>query len=178
MHGEQGDHQAAEQRGDQQGQPGAAAAEDCHRPAGVPLGASLPARFTPRDGDAACLGGEQPWQAAINTLARRWTAKAHPNGWGQARAGVEPGLEPAIRVLEDAGFVLVADRNFVEPQALSFEAVLGYLHSTSVASRRVLGDDADAFAAELKATLTPFADPDGMLHEEMSFGYTLFRSPD
>ncbi len=35
VHGEQSDHQAGEERGDQQGQPGAAGGEDFHRPAGV-----------------------------------------------------------------------------------------------------------------------------------------------
>jgi two-component system, NarL family, response regulator LiaR len=41
VHGEQGDHQAGQERGDQQGQPGAAAAEEFQRPAGVPPGAGL-----------------------------------------------------------------------------------------------------------------------------------------
>jgi hypothetical protein len=38
VRGEQGDHQAGEQRGEQ-GKPGATAAEDFHRPASVPPGA-------------------------------------------------------------------------------------------------------------------------------------------
>ena len=73
---------------------------------------------------------------------------------------------------------LVADRIFVEARTWSIEAVLGYLHSTSVASRKVLGDDADAFAAALKSTLAPFVDTDGLLHDEIDWGCTLFRNPD
>ena len=72
----------------------------------------------------------------------------------------------------------MADRVFIQPHAWRFEGVLGYLHSTSVASLRVLGDDAEAFAAELQATLAPFADADGLLHDEIDFGWTLFRNPD
>jgi len=121
--------------------------------------------------------GARPWQIAVGELTRRFTAKAFPTGWAVTRAGVEPGGAAAIRAVETAGLALVADRDFTEPHAFSFEAILGYLHSTSVASRQRLGDDADAFAAELKATLAPFAGPDGLIREEMSFGYTLFRNP-
>jgi SAM-dependent methyltransferase len=128
-------------------------------------------------GGGAILNSAGEWQAAAVELTRRWTAKAFPTGWAQSRAGVEPGLEASIRVVEGAGFTLMADRVFARPHAWSFEAVLGYLHSTSVASRKVLGDDADAFAAELKSTLAPFADADGLLHDEINWGYTLFRNP-
>jgi hypothetical protein len=38
VHGEQRDYQAGEERGGQQAQPGATAAEDLHHPAGVPPG--------------------------------------------------------------------------------------------------------------------------------------------
>ena len=119
----------------------------------------------------------EPWQAAANALARRFTAQAFPTGWAHGRAGVEPGPDAAMRAIETAGFVFVAKRDFPEPHALSFEAILGYFHSTSVASKRRLGDEADAFAAELQAALAPFAGPDGLIHTEMSLGYTLFRNP-
>lgn len=129
-------------------------------------------------GGGAILNGTEPWQIAAVALARRWTAKAFPGGWAQGRAGVEPGLEASMRVMEAAGFRLVSNRIFREPHAWTSESVLGYLHSTSVASRKLLGDDADAFAAELQATLAPFAGPDGLLPDEISWGYTLFRNPD
>jgi ubiquinone/menaquinone biosynthesis C-methylase UbiE len=129
-------------------------------------------------GAGAILTGALDWQLATVELTRQWTAKAFPTGWAQARAGVEPSLDATISLLEATGLPLVADRTFAVRHAWSFEAVLGYLHSTSVASRRVLGDDADAFAAALKSTLAPFADADGLLQDEISFGCTLFRNPD
>lgn len=129
-------------------------------------------------GAGAILNGSRDWQLAAVALARRWTAKVFPTGWAQARAGVEPTLTASVRLLEAAGLTLVADRNFAVPHAWTFEAVLGYFHSTSVASRRILGDDADAFAAALKSALAPFAGADGLLHDELDFGCTLFRNPD
>ncbi len=129
-------------------------------------------------GGGAILTGSRPWQVATVELTRRWTAKAFPTGWAQARSGVEPGLEASMRLLEGVGLQLVANRTFPQPHAWTVEAVLGYLHSTSVASRRLLGDDADAFAAALQSTLDPFADADGLLHDEVDFGCTLFRNPD
>ena len=128
-------------------------------------------------GGGAILTGARDWQLAAVALTRHWTAKAFPTGWAQARAGVEPGLDASIRLVEAAGLPLVADRTFAVRHAWTFEAVLGYLHSTSVASRRILGDDADAFAAALKTTLAPLADADGLLQDEIEFGCTLFRNP-
>jgi SAM-dependent methyltransferase len=129
-------------------------------------------------GGGAILTGSRDWQLAAVELTRRWTAKAFPTGWAPGRPGVDPGLEASIRRAEAAGFELVADRALLQPHAWSFEAVLGYLHSTSVASRQVLGEDAEAFAAALESTLAPFADVEGRLHDEISFGWTLFRNPD
>jgi ubiquinone/menaquinone biosynthesis C-methylase UbiE len=129
-------------------------------------------------GGGAILNGDRAWHLAAVALARRWTAKAFPNGWAQARTGVDPSLEASMRVIEGAGFQLIANRTFPQSHAWTFEAVLGYFHSTSVASLKVLGDDAEAFAAELKATLAPFADANGLLQDEIAFGCTLFRRPD
>ncbi|HEX3407693.1 MAG TPA: hypothetical protein VHS81_10685, partial [Caulobacteraceae bacterium] len=129
-------------------------------------------------GGGAILNGDRAWHLAAVALARRWTAKSFPTGWAQGRTGVDPSLEATMRVIEGAGFQLIDNRIFPQPLAWSFEAVLGYLHSTSVASLKVLGDDAEAFAAELKATLAPFADADGLLQDEIAFGCTLFRRLD
>lgn len=127
-------------------------------------------------GAGAILNGSRDWQLAAAEFTRRWTAKAFPTGWAQSRPGVEPTLDASARLLEAAGLTLVADRNFAVPHTWTFEGVLGYFHSTSVASRRILGDGADAYAAALKSTLAPFADADGLLHDELDFGCTLFRN--
>ena len=64
MHGEQCDHQAGQDGGDQQGQPGATAAENFRRPPGVPAGRPAPVcpsvppsgRETPRASAASSVG--------------------------------------------------------------------------------------------------------------------------
>jgi SAM-dependent methyltransferase len=129
-------------------------------------------------GAGAILTSEGAWQVAVQELARSWTAKTFPTGWAQALPGVEPGLAATIRTVEAAGLHLVGDHIFVEARTWSIEAVLGYLHSTSVASRKVLGDDADVFASALRSTLAPFVEADGLLHDEIDWGCTLFRNPD
>ena len=129
-------------------------------------------------GGGAILTGSRDWQLAAVALARRWTAKTFPTGWAPGRPAPTRAWRPASAGSKPAGFELVANRVFLQPHAWRFEGVLGYLHSTSVASRQVLGDDADAFAAELHAAVAPFADADGVLHDEISFGWTLFRNPD
>jgi SAM-dependent methyltransferase len=129
-------------------------------------------------GAGAILNSAGDWQAAAAELARRWTAKSFPTGWAPGRPGVDNSLEASIRRLQAAGFELVANSIFVQPHDWSFEGVLGYMHSTSVASRQVLGDDADAFAAALADTLAPFADAEGRLQDEIEFGWTLLRNPD
>jgi SAM-dependent methyltransferase len=100
-------------------------------------------------GARAVLDGEHPWLAAATEVRRRWTARVFPDGPAVARAGIEPGPEAAIRVVENAGFTLVADRAQGVAHAWSFEGLLGFMHSTSVASKKVLGDNADAFADDL-----------------------------
>jgi hypothetical protein len=72
VHGEQSDHQADEQRGEQQSQPGATTAEDFHRPAGVPPRTRVPVRFPLRKSDAARHGTEcQRGMAVVPVAAVR-----------------------------------------------------------------------------------------------------------
>jgi SAM-dependent methyltransferase len=128
-------------------------------------------------GSRGILRGPEPWQQLATEIAQHWTAKAFPAGWAVSRAGSDAGPQSEADVLCDAGFGGPLERQVSHPHAWSFEAVLGYFQSTSVANRRLLGDDFEAFAADLKAALAPFAADDGRLHETLSFGYSLFRKP-
>jgi hypothetical protein len=56
-------------------------------------------------------------------------------------------------VLRAAGFEHLEEQKFHIPYVWSLEAFIGYLHSTSFASRAVLGKAADAFEADLRAAL-------------------------
>ena len=56
-------------------------------------------------------------------------------------------------VLRTAGFVDVEGHGFEEVRSLTFEDILGYLASTSVCSRGVLGASFDEWAMELRDAL-------------------------
>jgi|SRR5579872_885368 len=122
------------------------------------------------------LAGQEPWQKTVAELARRWMAKAFPGGWGVARPGEDVGPGSEARALREAGFVDVTDHAFREPRDWTFEAITGYLQSTSVCSRKALGGDFAAFEAELRAVLQDPADTQAF-HETMTWGYTLGRKP-
>jgi len=123
-------------------------------------------------GTEGMLAGGEPWKEAAGEVARRWMARAFPEGWAQGREGAALGPEGHERVLRQAGFVDVGSREFAEPRAWSFEEVAGYLRSTSVCSERALGGQSGAFEADLKSALG-----EGPFRELMRSGYTLGRKP-
>ena len=91
--GEQDDHQAAEQRGAQQGQPGATAAEDFHRPASAPPGASVATKnwMTAASAFLPCSG----FFAACAATPRNWMRKcvqASDRRHGMGARGESAGL--------------------------------------------------------------------------------------
>jgi len=127
-------------------------------------------------GAAGILAGEGPWQAAAATLARRWMGRAFPDGWAEALSGAETEPDAIERLLMAAGFVDVVSRALTAPLAWTIESVVGYFESTSVCSRRALGEHFAGFEDELRATLMPLTDG-GVLREAAGFGFTLARKP-
>jgi SAM-dependent methyltransferase len=127
-------------------------------------------------GGEGFLAGGEPWRRTLAAVARRWMARAFPEGWGVARAGADTGPGSQNRVLRAAGFADVTDRSFPEPRDWTIEEIIGYLKSMSVCSRKALGGDFDAFEAELRAALGDPA-PSATFHETMAWGYTLARKP-
>ena len=119
------------------------------------------------------LDGPEPWQLAVAAVARRWMARAFPEGVASGRAGAEVGPGAPERVLRRAGFQGVDSVDVVEPRDWSFDAILGYLKSTSVCSDNALGRDAPAFETELRAALGE-AD---VFHEDFLAGYPIGRKP-
>ncbi|HEY3890253.1 MAG TPA: class I SAM-dependent methyltransferase, partial [Caulobacteraceae bacterium] len=127
-------------------------------------------------GGVGILDGHEPWQTLVAEVAHRWMARAFPDGWGVARAGTEVGPGSQERVIRRAGFIEMTEHTFRAPRDWTFEEILGYLQSTSVCSRKALGDDFEAFAVELRAALLEQA-PSLTFHEVQSFNYTLARRP-
>jgi hypothetical protein len=79
-------------------------------------------------------------------------------------------------VLRHAGFNPVESRSFEKSYVWNLESLLGYLRSTSFASRAALGERHDAFEADLTASLLAY-DSSGHFPEIIANGYTIARKP-
>ncbi len=138
-------------------------------------------RWLKPGGSLVTLGGLNlfsstvPWQADVTALSRDFTRAQFPDGVASARAGAVQGLEAQEALIAEAGFAEPISLTFAAPHAWTFETVLGFLDSTSVSSRRVLGDRYEAFKAALAKLLADH----GVEREVqlLEFGYTLARKP-
>jgi hypothetical protein len=109
----------------------------------------------------------------VTQLARNWTRKAFPEGWAAGRAGAALDPDSRAALFREAGFEALAEATFVTTYEWTFERVLGFLESTSVCSRRRLGDDYEPFKAALARELAIH----GIVREEqpLTFSYTFAR---
>src|SRR5688500_9199648 len=122
------------------------------------------------------MEGTELWQRVVADIVRRWTSHARPGDDGSARP--KPGSRPEHYelVLWDTGFDDVASYESAEGHGWTIETIIGNLYSTSFCSKNILGDNAEAFQADLSAVLLAH-DPSGTYHETMRFGYTIGRKP-
>ncbi len=121
-------------------------------------------------GSDGFLTGQEPWQRLVADFVQAWA--------GTPAAGPRPasGPEHDEAVLAEAGFAGVASHAFTVPYVWTVDSIVGYLYSTSVCSRRILGEKAGAFESALASVL--FAhDAGGRFPERMRFGYTFGRKP-
>ena len=79
-------------------------------------------------------------------------------------------------MLTAVGFEYVGTHDFPHPYVWTLDSILGNLHSTSKFSARVLGDEAERFAADVRRALLAY-DASGRYPETLRFGYSLFRTP-
>lgn len=119
--------------------------------------------------------GRESWQRITAEVASRWVA-CSPPPLGEPAPGRDRGVEQGELKLREKGFAEVASHEFHVPHDWTVESITGHLFSTSFCSRRVLGDSAGAFSAELSAALLAH-DPAGRYHEVLRFGYTLGHKP-
>jgi len=121
-------------------------------------------------GGLATLAGEQVWRGrerwkrVLVDVVNRWTngALGDPNelNWGGP-----------VDVLLANGFAVREGEWYVE-HVWSCDSIVGYMFSTSIASRRVLGDNARAFEDELRGALLA-CEPSGRFVTMQRFGFTL-----
>jgi hypothetical protein len=92
-----------------------------------------------------------------------------PAGWDLPRQ-----RRPDSRVLSDTGFEAAVRREFALEHRWSLPELAGYVRSTSVLPAAVLGEQAEAFDADLAATIGPYCH-DGTVTQTVSFAYELAR---
>jgi len=120
--------------------------------------------------------GEGDWHRALDATLTRWkkTLGAEdriPADWELPRQ-----LRPDAQVLTDAGFIFAGHRRFTLPHRWTVPELAGFIRSTSFLPASVLGDQADAFDADLAASLRPYIN-DGALTQAVNFDYELARKP-
>ena len=99
-----------------------------------------------------------------------------PGGWAPGLSGAATYPNAIAQLLRNSGFVDVSNHSFAQPHVWTIEEIVGYLQSTSICSRNILGDRMEGFLAGLKAALLAH-DPSGAYPEEMTFGCTIARKP-
>ena len=66
----------------------------------------------------------------------------------------------------------VTDREWVVERIWTCDSIVGFMFSTSIASRRVLGDEAGNFEADLRAALLDY-EPGDRFVSQQRFGFTV-----
>lgn len=116
--------------------------------------------------------GKEPWQQLIVSVMERIIGPRRRAGHGEFRRPAEPHEV----VMARSGFSDVVQHEFLTPHTWTLDGILGYMRSTSFASRAVLGDQADEFDRLLVDELLAF-NPNGMYSETLPF-YALIAHPD
>jgi hypothetical protein len=94
-----------------------------------------------------------------------------PSNW---QSDIE--ARPHATILEAAGFEVLGRYEFQATHQRSLADIAGFLYSTSLLPRLVLGDHITEFEHDL-ATRLHQIEPSGTFHEVLSAEYDLARSP-
>jgi SAM-dependent methyltransferase len=120
--------------------------------------------------------GPAPWQGELADTVVEWMDRV--GAQDRLPADLEEHLRrhPHVRVLEDAGLVVVGHREFVERHDWNAESLIGFMYSTSLLSRVAVGDRIGEFEQDVRRRLRKI-DPTDVYTEEVSFAYDLARRP-
>lgn len=121
------------------------------------------------------LSAREPWQRIVLNFVHDATgAERLKDPQDPPRPVSNPQHDE--RVLRQAGFLGVASHRFPVPHTWTLESIQGYLYSTSVCSKRVLGAKAESFERGLSAALLAH-DASGVYRETIDWGYTMGSKP-
>jgi SAM-dependent methyltransferase len=127
-------------------------------------------------GEVPAGGEPAKWRQAITDLVRAYVGEPAQRLQGAPNPTPAEGRAHEEQVLRHAGFYPVESRLFEKAYVWNLESLLGYLRSTSFASRAALGERHDAFEADLTAALLAY-DSSGHFPEIIANGYTIARKP-
>lgn len=120
--------------------------------------------------------GTHEWQRVMADTMREWMNAVSATERVPAHLDEQLADEPHAAVLAAARFTVVGEFEFVTPHVWTVEELTGFVSSTSVLSQPALGRKVEAFALDLRARLLA-VEPCGTFREEISFSYTLAKSP-
>ena len=120
--------------------------------------------------------GEEDWQHVLAATLDKWRAtlgaqQRIPEGWDVIRSS-----RPDPQVLAEAGFEVIGRHEVTREHRWSLLELAGHIRSTSFLPASVLGEQADAFDADLATSLRPHG-TGGIFAETVSFAYDLARKP-
>ena len=127
-------------------------------------------RWLQRRGSLATLGGEpvwrgeEEWKRVLVEVVNKWTGES----LGDPNEGRWGGPSDELR----AAGLEVEERESAVEHIWTCDSIIGFMFSTSIASRRVLGDNASNFEAALRAALLE-AEPSDRFVSMQRFGFTL-----
>jgi ubiquinone/menaquinone biosynthesis C-methylase UbiE len=110
------------------------------------------------------------WQWALREIVVGWMERLGATDRVPADLGQHLTDLPNDAVLEQAGFEVVGHFEFACTHDWTVDAVIGFVYSTSMLPRSVVGDHADDFERDVRARLSRLP-----LREDVMFAYDLAR---
>jgi SAM-dependent methyltransferase len=123
-------------------------------------------------GDGSFWTGQEDWQGVVREVVQRYLGAERRAG-GKTYAA--PG-DPFDETLRQAGFENVREYCMVDERTWTIDTIVGYLYSTSFASRDLFGDDVTRFEHDLAEALGRHGDGERFV-ERASFGVWIGDKP-
>jgi SAM-dependent methyltransferase len=120
--------------------------------------------------------GPAPWQQALDDTMERWRATVSDRGRVPSAYERVRSARPDTAVLEQAGFAPLGTLHASLDHEWTCEELIGFVYSTSVLSRLVLGDLPGPFEDDLTRSLSA-CEPSGVFAQEITFRAEVARTP-
>lgn len=127
-----------------------------------------PGAFVAIIGMYAIWRGNEKWHKLVSQIVEKWTSLPPVLNISEYR--------DYGRMFEDKGFTNYETKLFEFQNHTTIDSVVGYLYSTSRCSKKILGDKASDFEAELRTELKKLNNQ-GIFFEKIKYGYTLGKRP-